>query len=176
MSAQGRCWLAECDRCRRCLSCSHRALCFLHTGHHRLAPSAPLPHRLVTVLQLVSFVLYNLFWPAVFDCCASLFDCDWPDLRSGMPAHHVFFEDHGESVACSAATAATHTNHWSIMAATSCCRHDVVGALCMTCHHAPAVGACRLSGDAAPGPHAVCRRGAHRLRRHGAADGECVTL
>jgi hypothetical protein len=85
VSAQGRCWLAECDRCRRCLSCSHRALCFLHTGHHRLAPSAPLPHRLVTVLQLVSFVLYNLFWPAVFDCCASLFDCDWPDLRSGIP-------------------------------------------------------------------------------------------
>lgn len=52
---------------------------------------------LIGVLQLVGFVLFVLFWPAVLDYTVFLFDCEWTQLSSGGLANHVFFKEQSKS-------------------------------------------------------------------------------
>lgn len=121
--------------------------------------------RLISTLQVVAMVVYCVFWPAIMDYFAFMFNCQWKAVAHGRAPMHVFFTDQS---AWRQAPALLFG--WPHDVQQCSVRRQLTRA-------SPPLPR-RLRRDAAHGTHAVRRRHVHRVCRHGADDGErsCMLL
>jgi hypothetical protein len=150
-------------------------------------------NRLVRALQLFAMVIYTIFWPAILDFFAFLWDCRWNNISAGGTPTHIFFTDQskrhmhnidlsrkGLSGCRCIALPCSKGDVCGLMVFLTCCQ-GCLGAAAQHCHaqrrrttatFAPCLFCCRLPGNAAHGAYDVCCCHVCHLRCHDASNGE----